>query len=72
VSVERLLSTLLYEGFALYPYTPDATKNATPTPFGIVYPPVYAAATARACNSCSSRLIAQPPPRDSLTAGASR
>ena len=35
--------TLLYEGYALYPYTPGATKNATPTPFGIVYPPVYAA-----------------------------
>ena len=32
-----------YEGYALYPYTPDATKNATPTPFGIVYPPAYAA-----------------------------
>ena len=41
--VERLLTTLLYEGYALYPYTPGATKNATPTPFGIVYPPVYAA-----------------------------
>ena len=24
------------------PYTPGATKNATPTPFGIVYPPAYA------------------------------
>ncbi|HTU27975.1 MAG TPA: hypothetical protein VMF07_01245 [Solirubrobacteraceae bacterium] len=41
--VERLVSSLLYEGYALYPYTPDATKNATPTPFGIVYPPAYAA-----------------------------
>jgi hypothetical protein len=38
-----LVSSLLYEGYALYPYTPGATKNATPTPFGIVYPPVYAA-----------------------------
>ena len=37
------VDTLLYEGYALYPYTPGATKNATPTPFGIVYPPVYAA-----------------------------
>ena len=36
--------SLLYEGYALYPYTPGATKNATPTPFGIVYPPAYAAA----------------------------
>jgi hypothetical protein len=41
--LEALVSSLLYEGYALYPYTPDATKNATPTPFGIVYPPVYAA-----------------------------
>ena len=41
--LEALVSSLLYEGYALYPYTPGATKNATPTPFGIVYPPVYAA-----------------------------
>jgi len=40
---ERLVDSLLYEGYALYPYTPTATKNATPTPFGIVYPPAYAA-----------------------------
>jgi len=42
---ERLVDSLLYEGYALYPYTPTATKNATPTPFGIVYPPAYAAAS---------------------------
>jgi hypothetical protein len=42
-AVERLLDSLLWEGYALYPYTPGATKNATPTPFGIVYPPTYAA-----------------------------
>ena len=35
----RLVEALLWEGYALYPYTPTATKNATPTPFGIVYPP---------------------------------
>lgn len=40
--LESLVSSLLYEGYALYPYTPGATKNATPTPFGIVYPPAYA------------------------------
>ncbi len=40
--VEDLVSSLLYEGYALYPYTPGSTKNATPTPFGIVYPPAYA------------------------------
>jgi hypothetical protein len=46
--LEQLVSSLLYEGYALYPYTPGATKNATPTPFGIVYPPVYAAECAGA------------------------
>ena len=40
--LERSSTSLLYEGYALYPYTPGATKNATPTPFGIVYPPAYA------------------------------
>jgi hypothetical protein len=40
--VDELARTLLYEGYALYPYTPGAAKNATPTPFGIVYPPAYA------------------------------
>jgi hypothetical protein len=44
VSVSELVDSLLYEGYALYPYTPGATKNATPTPFGIVYPPAYARA----------------------------
>ena len=42
--MNELVDTLLYEGYALYPYTPGATKNATPTPFGIVYPPAYAGA----------------------------
>ncbi|MGH2914158.1 MAG: hypothetical protein ACRDMX_04135 [Solirubrobacteraceae bacterium] len=42
-AVEELVQSLLWEGYALYPYTPGSAKNATPTPFGIVYPPVYAA-----------------------------
>jgi hypothetical protein len=41
-AVDELVESLLHEGYALYPYTPGATKNATPTPFGIVYPPAYA------------------------------
>jgi hypothetical protein len=45
-ALESLLDSLLYEGYALYPYTPGAAKNATPTPFGIVYPPAYAAGNA--------------------------
>lgn len=40
---ESLARSLLHEGYALYPYTPGAAKNSTPTPFGIVYPPDYAA-----------------------------
>jgi len=44
-SLSGLVDSLLYEGYALYPYTPGATKNATPTPFGILYPPVYAEAS---------------------------
>ncbi|MET0836200.1 MAG: hypothetical protein ABWY97_05435 [Thermoleophilaceae bacterium] len=45
-ALEELLDSLLYEGYALYPYTPGAVKNATPTPFGIVYPPAYAGGSA--------------------------
>src|SRR4051794_1209765 len=41
-AVEQLIDSLLWEGYALYPYTPAATKNSTPTPFGIVYPADYA------------------------------
>ena len=41
-ALDELVDTLLWEGHQLYPYTPSATKNATPTPFGIVYPPAYA------------------------------
>jgi hypothetical protein len=40
--IDELVESLLYEGYALYPYTPGSTKNATPTPFGIVYPAGYA------------------------------
>ena len=41
-ALEALVDTLVWEGYQLYPYTPEATKNATPTPFGIVDPPEYA------------------------------
>jgi hypothetical protein len=60
VSVERLLSTLLYEGYALYPYTPGAIKNATPTPFGIVYPPVYAAGGPHTFDRARMQLVLEP------------
>jgi hypothetical protein len=57
--LEELLHTLLYEGYALYPYTPGAAKNATPTPFGIVYPPAYAGATPGAFDKLRMQGIAR-------------
>jgi hypothetical protein len=62
VSLDELLETLLYEGYALYPYTPHALKNATPTPFGIVYPPAYAAATPGTFDRLRLSGIAEAPP----------
>jgi hypothetical protein len=59
-AVERLLTTLLYEGYALYPYTPGATKNATPTPFGIVYPPIYAAGGPHTFDRARMQLVLEP------------
>jgi hypothetical protein len=59
--LEQLVDSLLYEGYALYPYTPGATKNATPTPFGIVYPPVYADALASAFDHVELRCVLEAP-----------
>jgi hypothetical protein len=59
--LEDLLESLLWEGYALYPYTPGATKNATPTPFGIVYPPVYAAALASTFDHLELRCVVRAP-----------
>jgi hypothetical protein len=58
-ALDSLLDTLLFEGYALYPYTPSAAKNATPTPFGIVYPPAYAERTAGAFDSLRLHGIVQ-------------
>ncbi|HEY1566592.1 MAG TPA: hypothetical protein VGF68_06220 [Solirubrobacteraceae bacterium] len=59
--LEELLDSLLWEGYALYPYTPGATKNATPTPFGIVYPPVYAAALPSTFDHLELRCVLRAP-----------
>jgi hypothetical protein len=58
----QLLDSLLWEGYALYPYTPTATKNATPTPFGIVYPPVYAAALTSTYDHLELRCVLEAAP----------
>ncbi len=60
--LEQLLDSLLYEGYALYPYTPGAVKNATPTPFGIVYPPAYASGQASTFDHLELRCALAAPP----------
>src|SRR5579871_3988945 len=67
-AVEELIDSLLWEGYALYPYTPGATKNATPTPFGIVYPPTYAALLASTFDHVEMRCAAQAEPGASVRA----
>ncbi len=60
MSLDELVTSLLYEGYALYPYTPGATKNATPTPFGIVYPPAYAAECPGGFDHARLECVAEP------------
>ena len=67
-ALEQLVDSLLWEGYALYPYTPTATKNATPTPFGIVYPSVYAATLASTYDHLELRCVLEAPPDAVLAA----
>ena len=67
-ALDALIESLLWEGYALYPYTPTATKNATPTPFGIVYPPVYAATLASTFDHLELRCVLDAPPTAELAA----
>ncbi len=66
--LDELVNSLLYEGYALYPYTPGATKNATPTPFGIVYPPVYAADSSATFDVAQVECLADVPEGGTLSA----
>jgi hypothetical protein len=66
--LDELVTSLLYEGYALYPYTPGAAKNATPTPFGIVYPPAYAAECPGAFDHARLECLAEPAPGATLSA----
>ena len=59
--LETLVESLLWEGYALYPYTPSATKNATPTPFGIAYPPAYAQKLASTYDHLELRIVLRAP-----------
>jgi hypothetical protein len=65
---DQLVDALLYEGYALYPYTPGATKNATPTPFGIVYPPAYAVALETAFDHLRVECLVEAGPEARLSA----
>ncbi len=67
-ALDQLVDSLLYEGYALYPYTPRAAKNATPTPFGIVYPPVYASECAGAFDRARLECVAEPAAGAALSA----
>ena len=67
-ALESLLDSLLYEGYALYPYTPGATKNATPTPFGIVYPPAYAEASPTTFDHLRMECVVETTPAAALAA----
>ena len=69
--LERLVDSLLYEGYALYPYTPGATKNATPTPFGIVYPPAYAERNPATFDRARMQCLARPAADAKLSATVS-
>ena len=65
--LETLVDSLLYEGYALYPYTPGATKNATPTPFGIVYPPAYAETNSSTFDHLRAECVLEAPESAQLT-----
>ena len=67
-TLDQLVDSLLYEGYALYPYTPGATKNATPTLFGIVYPPAYAARHDNTFDHLELDCLAEPSPGAQLAA----
>lgn len=65
-ALDELCDSLVREGYALYPYTPEATKNATPTPFGIVYPPAYAEGNAATFDHLRVECVLAAPPDASL------
>src|SRR6187397_2352536 len=66
-AIEELVRSLLYEGYALYPYTPGV-KNATPTPFGIVYTPAYAEAQPAAYSKLRMEAVMEGGPEAELSA----
>lgn len=68
VALDDMIDSLLYEGYALYPYTPGAVKNATPTPFGIAYPSAYAAGSAATFDHLQMECVLEAGPDARVTA----
>jgi hypothetical protein len=68
MALDELINSLLYEGYALYPYTPGAVKNATPTPFGIAYPPGYAAGSGATFDRVQMECVLEAAPGARVTA----
>ena len=55
--LENLTRTLLYEGYALYPYHRSAIKNQKPVPFGVVFPNDYTAYNEHAHSTMQTQCI---------------
>ncbi|MEP6513945.1 MAG: hypothetical protein ABJA79_08750 [Parafilimonas sp.] len=55
--LENLTRTLLYEGYALYPYHRSAVKNQKPIPFGVVFPRDYNAHNEHARSNMQTQCI---------------
>lgn len=61
-TLEALVQALLDEGFALRPYTPGVVAGATPAPFGVLYPPAYAASVPGLHDRVELSPVARHPP----------
>ncbi len=55
--LENITHTLLYEGYALYPYHRSAIKNQKPIPFGVVFPEAYHAGNVHAHSTMQTQAI---------------
>ncbi|MEP6950700.1 MAG: hypothetical protein ABI863_15550 [Ginsengibacter sp.] len=55
--LENITRTLLYEGYALYPYHRSAIKNQKPIPFGVVFPQRYNIYNAHAHSKMQTQCI---------------
>ena len=56
---EEFIRTLLYEGYALFPYHRTAVKNQKPVPFGAVYPAGFAKLNAQTFDAIQTECIVE-------------